>query len=70
MLISNLDYPCGCASIKGMASLTFYVEKYGRREGKKRYNAYHRRYKRRNREQINAAQRERLRALRERAAVR
>lgn len=47
-----------------MASLSFYQQKYGKREGRKRYNAKQRAYRRRNRARINAAQRARYKALR------
>jgi hypothetical protein len=41
-----------------MASLAYYEQTFGKREGRKRYNAYHRNYKKKNREKINAARRE------------
>jgi len=40
-----------------MASLSFYQNKFGKRVGRKAYNAYHREYKKKNREKINAARR-------------
>ena len=32
-----------------MASLDFYIEKYGKREGRRRYNRYHVLYRKKNR---------------------
>lgn len=46
-----------------MASLGFYQKKFGKREGRKRYNAIKRQYRRRNRAKINAYQRGRYKAL-------
>jgi hypothetical protein len=40
-----------------MASLDFYTKKYGKREGRRRYNAKKRAYRRRNRDKVNAQQR-------------
>jgi len=40
-----------------MASLDFYMRTFGKRDGRKRYNAYHREYKKKNRAKINAARR-------------
>jgi hypothetical protein len=40
-----------------MASLSTYINKYGAREGRKQYNAFHREYKKQNRVKINAARR-------------
>jgi hypothetical protein len=50
-----------------MASLNFYQEKYGKREGRKIYNAKQRAYRRKHRAKINAAQRARYKALISRA---
>jgi hypothetical protein len=43
--------------MQGMASLSTYINKFGRREGRRRYNAFHRAYKKKNRAKINAARR-------------
>lgn len=40
-----------------MASLGFYQTKFGKRDGRTLYNAYHRAYKKKHRKQINAARR-------------
>ena len=62
--ITSLAVTRRCALVKVMASLTYYVRTFGKREGRKRYNAYHREYKRKNRVKLNAARRKarRLRA--------
>jgi hypothetical protein len=50
-----------------MASLSYYVRKFGKREGRKRYNEFHRGYKQANRERINSARRAARRAHKPRA---
>lgn len=40
-----------------MASLSTYINKFGVREGRRQYNAFHREYKKQNREKINIARR-------------
>jgi hypothetical protein len=40
-----------------MASLSTYINKFGAVRGRKMYNAYHREYKKQNRDKINAARR-------------
>jgi len=52
-----------------MASLTFYQQKYGKRIGRKKYLAYCRSYRRKNRAKINASQRARYKFLTEAAKV-
>jgi len=49
-----------------MASLAYYERAFGKREGRKRYNAYHREYKKKNRTKINAARRAVRKALKQR----
>ena len=44
-----------------MASLSYYTNKFGKRAGRKAYNAYHREYKKKNRARINAERRARRR---------
>jgi hypothetical protein len=65
--ITGLAVTNRCALVIGMASLTFYIQKFGRREGRKKYNAYHRKYKKRNRDKINAARRKARKAHKQRA---
>jgi hypothetical protein len=55
--ITGLAVTLRCALVNAMASLTFYIQKFGKREGRKKYNAYHRDYKKQNRDKINAARR-------------
>jgi hypothetical protein len=43
--------------MQGMASLSTYINKYGPREGRNKYNTFHREYKKQNRDKINAARR-------------
>jgi hypothetical protein len=50
-----------------MASRDFYIKKYGKRLGTKKYNAYHRDYKKQNRDKINAARRKARKAHKQRA---
>jgi hypothetical protein len=50
-----------------MASLDFYIRKFGRREGRKKYNAFHREYKKQHRDKINAARRAARKAHKKRA---
>lgn len=56
-----------CALVRAMASLAYYVREFGKREGRKRYNAYHRDYKKKNRAKINAARRAAWKARKQRA---
>jgi hypothetical protein len=35
-----------------MASLKFYIEKFGKTQGRKEYNAYHRQYRKHNQERM------------------
>jgi hypothetical protein len=46
-----------------MASLSFYHKKYGKRTGTKKYRAYCRTYRKKNKDKINARQRERYQVL-------
>jgi hypothetical protein len=50
-----------------MASLSYYVRKHGKREGRKRYNEFHREYKQANRQRINTARRAARKAHKTRA---
>jgi hypothetical protein len=43
--------------INPMASLDLYIRKYGKREGRILYNAFHRAYKKKHARKINAARR-------------
>jgi hypothetical protein len=52
--------------MQGMASLSTYINKFGPCEGRKRCNAFFRKYKRRNRERINAARRRARKAHKQR----
>jgi hypothetical protein len=57
--------------IQAMASLSFFVQKFGRREGRKQYNLYHAEYRRKHRKKITAYNRTygRLRKAREISAI-
>jgi hypothetical protein len=50
-----------------MASLSYYIKAFGKRDGRKKYNAYHRAYKKKNRAKINAARRAARKAHKARA---
>lgn len=45
-----------------MASLDFYIRMYGRREGRKRYNDYHRAYRKTHRTKLRKYWRDRKKA--------
>lgn len=46
-----------------MPSLTHYQQKYGKREGRKRLNAYQRAYRKKHKVRLNEAQRGRYKAM-------
>jgi hypothetical protein len=56
-----------CALVSSMASLAYYERTFGKIEGRNRYNAFHREYKKKNRTKINAARRAARRAHKQRA---
>jgi hypothetical protein len=52
--------------IQAMASLSFFIKKFGRREGRERYNAVHRQYRKTHLEEIRKYRREYMRGWRSR----
>jgi hypothetical protein len=57
--------------MSSMASLSFFEKKFGKREGRKQYNAYHAEYRNKNRKKITVYNRtySRLRKAREIGAI-
>jgi hypothetical protein len=49
--------------VKGMASLSTFINKHGKRKGKKLYNAFHRHYRKRNQKKMRLYWRTRPRKL-------
>ena len=45
--------------LKQMASLAFFIKKFGARQGRKEYNAYHKKYRKLNRKKLALYQRNR-----------
>lgn len=48
--------------LHGMASLDFYIRRYGTKEGRERYNEYHRAYRKTHRRKLRAYWRDRKKA--------
>jgi hypothetical protein len=57
--ITRLARPPGRVMISLMASLDFFITKYGAVRGRAKYNSYHQKYRKLNRKKLAAYQRER-----------